>query len=105
MNEREELELILSLMRKYNLPLSPILEYAIKEKIEEYPEPNENHKDIKAIDEKPLTQQTESVNQVDGIWDAFKSVQFRKKYETYLVNNGMNRYEASKRMNYFFSKS
>lgn len=38
MKEREELELILNLMRKYNLPLSPILEYAIKEKMEEYPE-------------------------------------------------------------------
>ena len=37
MKEREELELILNLMRKYNLPLSPILEYAIKEKIEEFP--------------------------------------------------------------------
>jgi hypothetical protein len=38
MKEREELELILNLIRKYNLPLSPILEYAIKEKMEEYPE-------------------------------------------------------------------
>lgn len=37
MKEREELELILNLMRKYNLPLSPILEYAIKEKVEEFP--------------------------------------------------------------------
>ncbi len=36
MKEREELELILNLMRKYNLPLSPILEYAIKEKMEEF---------------------------------------------------------------------
>lgn len=38
MKEREELELILKLIRKYNLPLSPILEYAINEKIEEFPE-------------------------------------------------------------------
>lgn len=37
MKEREELELILNLMRKYNLPLSPILEYAIQEKMEEFP--------------------------------------------------------------------
>ncbi len=37
MKEREELELILNLIRKYNLPLSPILEYSIKEKMEEYP--------------------------------------------------------------------
>ena len=39
MTEREELENILKLIKKYNLPLSPILEYAIMEKIEEYPEP------------------------------------------------------------------
>ena len=38
MKERVELELILKLIGKYNLPLSPILEYAIKEKMEEYPE-------------------------------------------------------------------
>ena len=38
MKEREELELILKLIRKYNLPLSPILEYVINEKIEEFPE-------------------------------------------------------------------
>ena len=37
MKEREELELILKLIGKYNLPLSPILEYAVKEKMEEYP--------------------------------------------------------------------
>lgn len=40
MKEREELELILNLMKKYNLPLSPILEYAIKEKMEEFSEAN-----------------------------------------------------------------
>ena len=40
MKEKEELELILNLMKKYNLPLSPILEYAIKEKIEEFSETN-----------------------------------------------------------------
>ena len=34
MKEREELELILNLIRKYNLPLSPILEYAIQEKLD-----------------------------------------------------------------------
>lgn len=38
MKERDELELILKLIGKYNLPLSPILEYAIKEKKEEFPE-------------------------------------------------------------------
>ena len=38
MKEREELELILKLIRKYNLPLSPILEYAVNEKMEEYPD-------------------------------------------------------------------
>ena len=37
MSPREELDLILKLIRKYNLPLSPILEYAVNEKKEEYP--------------------------------------------------------------------
>ena len=35
MTTKEELELILKLLGKYNLPLSPILEYAVKEKMEE----------------------------------------------------------------------
>lgn len=34
MKQIDELNLIMELLRKYNLPLSPILEYAIKEKIE-----------------------------------------------------------------------
>lgn len=38
MKPREELDLILKLIRKYNLPLSPILEYAVNEKKGEYPE-------------------------------------------------------------------
>lgn len=38
MTSREELDLILALIRKYNLPLSPILEYAVNEKKDEYPE-------------------------------------------------------------------
>lgn len=38
MNPIEELELIITLIKKYNLPLSPILEYAIKEKEEHYKE-------------------------------------------------------------------
>ncbi len=33
MNQREELELIITLIKKYNLPLSPILEFAVKERI------------------------------------------------------------------------
>lgn len=32
MKPREELDLILKLIRKYNLPLSPILEYAVNAK-------------------------------------------------------------------------
>ena len=35
MKQIDELNLILELLRKYNLPLSPILEYAIKEKMEQ----------------------------------------------------------------------
>ena len=50
MKEREELELILKLIRKYDLPLSPILEYAVNEKMEEYPDMDdvaENEESIK----------------------------------------------------------
>lgn len=56
MKEREELELILNLMRKYNLPLSPILEYAIKEKMEEYPN-----------DEQPTTSDNDEITGKDII--------------------------------------
>lgn len=47
---------------------------------------------------------SKSVKVIEGIWDAYKSVQFRKRFETRLVSNGMNRYEANKRMSYFFLK-
>ncbi|MBP3245580.1 MAG: hypothetical protein J6M59_10835 [Bacteroidaceae bacterium] len=45
MSPRKELDLILDLIRKYNLPLSPILEYAVNEKKEEYPENNDTIKE------------------------------------------------------------
>lgn len=62
------------------------------------------HTEIGTVDEEPVVLQKESVKPVDGIWDAFKSVQFRKRFETRLVSSGMNRFEANKRMNYFFLK-
>ena len=34
MTTKEELELVLQIMKKHDLPMSPILEYAIKEKID-----------------------------------------------------------------------
>ena len=34
MTTKEELELVMQIMKKHNLPMSPILEYAIKEKID-----------------------------------------------------------------------
>lgn len=43
MKEREELELILKLIGKYNLPLSPILEYAVKERMEQLSSINESN--------------------------------------------------------------
>ena len=46
MTKREELELILELLRKHDLPLSPILEYAIREKIEEYTEMDTKLSDV-----------------------------------------------------------
>ena len=36
MTPREELDFMLKLIRKYNLPLSPILEYAVNEKKDGY---------------------------------------------------------------------
>ena len=58
MKEKEELELILNLMKKYNLPLSPILEYAIKEKLEEYP----NDEKSNAIDNEEVAGSDTSVH-------------------------------------------
>ena len=40
MSSKEELELIIELIKKYNLPMSPILEYAIQEQIEKVADPN-----------------------------------------------------------------
>lgn len=45
MTNRQELQLILTLIKKYHLPISPILEYAINEKMEEYPEEKESVKE------------------------------------------------------------
>ena len=75
MKEREELELILNLMRKYNLPLSPILEYAIKEKMEEFPETNtvdeeesftENISNEAGVEPQQQSYQDEQISNIEG---------------------------------------
>lgn len=49
MSDKDELEMILRLILKHGLPLSPILEYAINERMEQYAEEtDDNHKDISA---------------------------------------------------------
>jgi len=55
MTTKEELKLILKLISKYNLPLSPILEYAINEKIEEFSEDSENDNSVSAESEQSNT--------------------------------------------------
>ena len=75
MKEREELELILNLMKKYNLPLSPILEYAIKEKMGEFPESNtadveelftENISNVARVEPPQITNQDEQKATIEG---------------------------------------
>lgn len=75
MKEREELELILKLMKKYNLPLSPILEYAIKEKMEEFPETNtvdeeesftENNSNEAGVEPQRQSYQDEQKSNIEG---------------------------------------
>ena len=58
MTRKEELYQILELIRKYNLPLSPILEFAIKEKIEEQlsNEQIETTNNVRKIDHDVITQ-------------------------------------------------
>lgn len=54
MTPKEELDLLLKLIRKYDLPLSPILEYAVNEKIEEnldaVPQEDSNQETSSSVD-------------------------------------------------------
>lgn len=70
----EELELIISLIRKYNLPLSPILEYAIKEKIESMKDLNQ--KEIASSDS---PKEYHTVNNSND--------KLKEKFKEYLFNN------------------
>lgn len=62
MKEREELELILKLIRKFNLPLSPILEYAVMEKMEEYPDSGTSNIIEEYKDESSLSKEGYSID-------------------------------------------
>ena len=68
MKPRDELDLILTLIRKYNLPLSPILEYAVNEKKEEYPEekPEVTEVDSELKVEEAKASVTDSEYKVEG---------------------------------------
>ena len=60
MTDKEELELVLRLINKYQLPLSPILEYAIHERIEAY-------SDLYVTNENEVYDNTSSNNYRDGV--------------------------------------
>ena len=51
MTTKEELELVLQIMKKHDLPMSPILEYAIKEKMEMNYEPINIKETVSAFEE------------------------------------------------------
>lgn len=57
MTPKEELELILKLIKKYNLPLSPILEYAINEEKEKHTE-EKTFKTNNLTKNKPIIEQS-----------------------------------------------
>ena len=83
MKEREELELILNLMKKYNLPLSPILEYAIKEKMEEFPEANT------ADEEESFTESISNETDVEPPQQSYQGEQ-KSNIEGYSLQNQGN---------------
>lgn len=73
MKEREELELVLKLIGKFNLPLSPILEHAIREKIDMYSETRDGNQydDI----EDPLEPKS------DGKFDDASQISAQRQYD------------------------
>ena len=83
MTPREELNLILKLIGKYNLPLSPILEYAVKEKMEEYPEEKLSAiilNDDKAEDDIVVNEEVTSNNiSVDTLSDELRIVDYGER--------------------------
>ena len=70
MKQRDELNLILELLRRYNLPLSPILEYAIKEKLEKL-ETSSKEESIKEFHKDTIVE----VDSNNGQSDAMKELQ------------------------------
>lgn len=83
----EELDLLLELIRKYHLPLSPILEYAVKEKKEEFQtsELTEDSSNNSVIE--PLVPKTAPSNRV---------LYTPKVQQENLTNNGLPWTEAQK---------
>ena len=72
MTEIEELDNLLVTLKKYNLPISPILEYAIKEKMAEFPEQDNSCNTIqedKNEDEMFAHGTTDIVSTMDKIQD------------------------------------
>lgn len=77
MTEIEELDNLLITLKKYNLPISPILEYAIKEKMAEFPEQDNSCKTIqenKNEDEMVSHRTSDIVATIDQIQEAEPSL-------------------------------
>lgn len=86
MKEREELEQILKLIEKYKLPLSPILEYAIKEKMEEFPEEVlVMERKVDDVSAPPKTELLKEKNIIKDIEDHRRGAPWTKEEEDTLI--------------------
>ena len=75
MSPREELEMIVSLIKKYNLPMSPILEYAINEKLESFGSVSP----LAEVQPERKTNISADYNSYDSIKDQFREYLFATK--------------------------
>ena len=62
MNELEELQSIMKLLKKYELPISPILEYAIEEKIDQI----SLKEDVMTSPSATVIQESDNIIKTDG---------------------------------------
>lgn len=78
MTDAEDLKYVLEVLKKFDLPISPILEYAIKEKIEELSPNGERHVSVPVVAE---------VNAEEGLvgFSSIKAVNAKKKPSTLRV--------------------
>lgn len=86
MTEKEELLLALSILRKHNLPVSPILEYEINERFSKQIDVSRNEEEVSIAAEPVVFEKKKIILSGNSIKERFETYLYNRKSQNTVKN-------------------